>query len=193
MANSKKNVALGKPKASGCFYTAPAGTALPADATTALDKAFQTVGYISEDGVTNATDTENAEIKEMGGGIVLKEISGYGETFQFVMLETNPVALAVRYGTDNVTSTGDNITVKHGMPDGESRVGVFEIMLGRNRVKRIVVPDYTNAEFGDTVYSAGEAVGYEVTLAANPSDLIGGKTCVEYIATVTTSGTTTGK
>ena len=52
--NNKKNVSLGKPKKTGCLYYAPAGTALPTDATTALPAAYTCVGYLSEDGVTNA-------------------------------------------------------------------------------------------------------------------------------------------
>jgi len=42
--NNKKNVSLGKPKKTGCLYYAPAGTALPADATTALTTAYTCVG-----------------------------------------------------------------------------------------------------------------------------------------------------
>ena len=71
--NNKKNVSLGKPKKTGCLYYAPAGTALPTDATTALPAAYTCVGYLSEDGVTNATDTDTTDINEMGGIKVLSE------------------------------------------------------------------------------------------------------------------------
>ena len=91
--NNKKNVSLGKPKKTGCLYYAPAGTALPTDATTALPAAYTCVGYLSEDGVTNATDTDTTDINEMGGIKVLSEISGYGETWQFNMIETNEASL----------------------------------------------------------------------------------------------------
>ena len=139
--NNKKNVSLGKPKKTGCLYYAPAGTALPADATTALPAAYTCVGYLSEDGVTNATDTDTTDINDMGAG--------------------------------------------------ESLVLVFEIAMTGNRVKRIVVADATITEFDDTTYSAGDAIGYGVTMSANPSDLINGATSVEYIAAVTTASTTT--
>ena len=65
--NNKKNVSLGKPKKTGCLYYAPAGTDLPTDATTALPATYTCVGYLSEDGVTNATDTDTTDINEMGG------------------------------------------------------------------------------------------------------------------------------
>lgn len=57
--NNKKNVSLGKPMVAGVAYRAPAGTALPADATTALATAYECVGFLGEDGITNATDTDN--------------------------------------------------------------------------------------------------------------------------------------
>ena len=141
--NNKKNVSLGKPKKTGCLYYAPAGTALPADATTALTTAYTCVGYLSEDGVTNATDTDTTDINEMGGIKVLSEISGYGETWQFNMIETNEASLKLRFGTANVTGTADKLTVYHAIPSGESLVLVFEIAMTGKRVKRIVVADGT--------------------------------------------------
>lgn len=185
--NNKKNVSLGKPKKTGCLYYAPAGTALPTDATTALPAAYTCVGYLSEDGVTNATDTDTTDINDMGGIKVLSEISGYGETWQFNMIETNEASLKLRFGATNVTGTGDKLTVYHAMPAGESLVLVFEIAMTGNRVKRIVVADATITEFDDTTYSAGDAIGYGVTMSANPSDLINGATSVEYIANVATA------
>lgn len=185
--NNKKNVSLGKPKKTGCLYYAPAGTTLPTDATTALPATYTCVGYLSEDGVTNATDTDTTDINEMGGIKVLSEISGYGETWQFNMIETNEASLKLRFGTANVTGTADKLTVYHAIPSGESLVLVFEIAMTGNRVKRIVVADGTITEFDDTTYSAGDAIGYGVTMSANPSDLINGATSVEYIANVTTA------
>lgn len=182
--NNKQNVSLGKPMASGCVYWAPAGTALPTDATTALAAEYKGPGYISEDGITQSTDTDTTDVNDMGGDKVINKISSYAETWQFAMLELNEQSMKLRVGADNVTATGDKMTVKHKMPTGESIVLVFEILLTGNKVKRIVVPDATINEYGDTQYSAGDAIMYDVTYAANPSDLIGGATSVEYIAPI---------
>ena len=185
--NNKKNTSLGKPMASGMVYVAPAGTELPTDATTALDAAYKNVGFISEDGVTNGADTDTTTVNDAGGVTVINEISSYAETYQFAMLETAAAALGVRFETANVKVDGDNLTVDHKMPTGESKVYVFEILMTGNRVKRIVVPDGTVTEYGDTQYHAGDAIVYDVTIAANPSDLIGGATSREYIASIVSS------
>lgn len=186
--NSKKNVSLGKPISTGCVWVAPSGTALPVDANSPLDDAFKCVGYISEDGVTNAVDTDSTDVTDMGGVKVLSEISSYGETYQFAMLELNETSAKLRYGTANVEAPDeDTITIRHAMPTGESSVVVFEILLTGNKVKRIVLPDATISDHGDIQYSAGDAITYDVTLAANPSELIGGASSVEYVAIITTS------
>ena len=66
MADAKL-VTVSKPKVGGAVWRAPLGTTLPTDATTALDKAFKSLGYISEDGMTNANSPESDSIKAWGG------------------------------------------------------------------------------------------------------------------------------
>nr|DAS55627.1 MAG TPA: tail protein [Caudoviricetes sp.] len=179
--NDKSNVSLGKPCAIGGVYYAPLGTALPKDATTPLAEAYKCIGYISEDGLTNSTDTDTTEVKEWGGATVLKEISSYSETYQFAMLEIKADSMKLRYGADNVTNAGDKLHILHGMPKDEHYVVVFEIMLTGNRKQRLVLPDASVVEYDDITYSAGDPITYSVTLSANPSKLIGGKTVDDYV------------
>lgn len=185
--NDKANVSLGKPCAIGGVYYAPLGTALPTDATTALPEAYKCLGFISEDGLSNSTDTDTTEVKEWGGGTVLKEIASYSETFQFAMLEIKADSMKLRYGSDSVTDTGGKLHILHGMPKDEHYVVVFEIMLTGNRKKRLVLPDASVVDYDDITYSAGDPITYSVTLSANPSKLIGGKTVDEYIEPVTSA------
>lgn len=184
MPNNKKNASLGKPMAGGMVYVAPTGTTLPADATTTLPAAYKSVGFISEDGITNSTDTDTTTVTDAGGTTVINEISSYAESYQFAMMETSADALGVRFETSNVKTEGDKLTVDHKMPTGESKIYVFEILMTGNRVKRIVVPDGTITEYGDTQYHAGDAILYDVTVSANPSALIDGATSREYIAPI---------
>lgn len=185
--NDKANVSLGKPCAIGGVYYAPLGTALPTDAATALPEAYKCLGFISEDGLSNSADTDTTEVKEWGGGTVLKEIASYSETFQFAMLEIKADSMKLRYGSDSVTDTGGKLHILHGMPKDEHYVVVFEIMLTGNRKKRLVLPDASVVDYDDITYSSGDPITYSVTLSANPSKLIGGKTVDEYIEPVTSA------
>lgn len=184
--NDKANVSLGKPCAIGGVYYAPLGTPLPKDAKTPLAETYKCLGYISEDGLTNSTDTDTTEVKEWGGATVLKEISSYSETYQFAMLEIKADSMKLRYGADNVTESTGSLHILHGMPKDEHYVVVFEIMLTGNRKQRLVLPDASVVEYDDITYSAGDPITYSVTLSANPSKLIGGKTVDDYIDAVAT-------
>lgn len=68
---SASNVTAAKPKIGGAVSTAPAGTNLPSNAKAVLDAAFKTLGYISEDGVTNENSPESEVVKAWGGQTVL--------------------------------------------------------------------------------------------------------------------------
>ena len=73
--NDSTMVSLGKFKVGGYAYWAPAGTTPPTDSATALPSAYKLLGYLSEDGLTNTTDTDTTEIKDANGTTVMKIIT----------------------------------------------------------------------------------------------------------------------
>ena len=184
MAADKTLVTVGKPKIGGGIYCAPAGTTLPADATTALAEAFKCLGYASEDGVTNARENDE-EIKAWGGDLVLRTMT---DTFTFTLIEAmNPDVLKMAYGAANVTgtlATGISITANDAMQ--EECVLVFDMVFQGGVMKRIVVPKAQVTEVGEIAYTDGDAVGYETTVQANVDG--SGNTHYEYIAQPPTGG-----
>lgn len=178
--NDSTMVSLGKFKVGGYAYWAPSGTALPTDSSTPLAEAFKLLGYLSEDGLTNTTDTDTTEIKDANGTTVMKVITSYAESYQFALLEVLRVEAAkMRYNSDAVTGTDKSMTIKHQMPSDEDFVLVFEIAMTGNVKDRLVIGNGTRAEFGDRQVHAGDAQVYDVTVSAN--DMGNGVTAIEYI------------
>lgn len=183
MSNNASNVSFGKPKATGAVFVAPAGTTLPTDATTALNAAFKGLGYVSEDGLVNSVETDTENVNAWGGDLVLVGQTTFMETFMVNLIETNPEALKVYYGEDNVTVNGDSITITQNSAQLPNVSVVFEIVLTGGRIKRIVVP---NAQIvdrsGEITYVDGEPIAYPALFQAYPD--ANGNSHTEYIAVV---------
>ena len=180
MSDAKK-VTVSKPKVDGAVYRAPLGTTLPTDATTALDKAFKSLGYISEDGLTNSNSPESDSIPAWGGDKVLYYQTAKDDTFGFMLIEAmNEDVLKTVYDDKNVTGTlADGLTVKATADEAADSAWVVETILRGGAVKRIVIPCAHITEIEDIVYKDDEALGYGVTLGATPDD--SGVTHYEYI------------
>lgn len=183
--SKKDNVTAAKPKVGGAMYVAPAGTALPTDATTALAEAFKSLGYISEDGLTNSNSPESEEIKAWGGDIVLTPITGRPDTYSVKLIESlNVEVLKMAYGDDNVTGTLETgITVKANATDLEEHPVVVDMILRNGILKRICIPSAKVSEIGEISYTDADASGYELTLSCQPD--ADGNTHYEYIKEAT--------
>lgn len=161
------NASAGKPKSvSGAVYIAPKETALPTDASTQLDGAFESVGYISDDGLTNSMSMSSDDKKAWGGLIVMSTVTEVVDEFKFTMISPqNEHALKLVFGDDNVTASSSKIDIKKNAKEHEAHAFVVEIIVD-GKAKRIVIPNGKLKETGDVVYNDSDAVGYEVTIAA---------------------------
>lgn len=182
MPNTVSNVTTGKPQVTGGIFRAPSGTAVPTSCKTALAAAYKSMGYIGEDGVTNANSPESDTGKAWGGEIVIAYQTEKPDTYQFVLIESkNTDALKAVYGDDNVTGTlEDEITINATVDDAVEAVWIIEMALRDDYLKRIVIPKGKIVEVGDIVYKDDEITGYEVTVQAFPFE--GKTTHKEYIA-----------
>ena len=162
MANTVSNVTAGKPKVGGAVFRAALGSTLPTDATTALDAAFKSLGYCSEDGVTNSNSPDSTDIKAWGGDTVLNIQESKDDTWQFTLLK------AV-YNDSNVSGTlATGITVTANATESETASWAIDMVLRDGAVKRVVIPNGKISEVGDVQYTDSDAVGYEITITAMP-------------------------
>ena len=183
MANDSSKVFVGKPKSGGAVFVAPAGTALPADATTSLSEQFACLGFISEDGVEQETEDDNQEFKAWGGEKVLTVRISHSEKQKMTFIEQNEEVLKQVYGAENVTGTwSSGIAISHNGNDHAEYVYVIETVLGKASVNRLVIPRGKVIEVGGIVRKDDELLGYETTIDCLADD--SGNNAYEYIATV---------
>lgn len=176
-----ENVSTAKPKVGGAIYSAKLGTELPTDPITELDSDFKSLGYVSEDGLTNENTPESEAIQAWGGDTVAVVQTSKEDSFTYTLIEaTNVNVLKEVYGRDNVTGDLETgITIKANTKELEERTLVIDMILKGGILKRIVIPTAKVFELGEIEYVDEEAIGYETTVHALADK--SGNTHYEYI------------
>ena len=193
MANNNKNVTTGKPKTGGAVFKAPAGTTLPTDAKTALANTYVSMGFISEDGVSNTVGWDSEVIKDWGGTPVLIYEDNKSDEFKVTFIESmSPDVLKAVHGSGNVTGTdaettgGLKVTVNN--DEHEAAVWVVDMIMKGGILKRVVIPSGTITAVEEVVYKKNEVIGYGVTISATTD--ASGNYHYEYLEKPSTSGNT---
>lgn len=183
MANTAANVSTGKPAVAGSVYVETASTStLPTSASGTLT-GFTSLGYVSDDGLTNANTFDSNKIKEWGGADVLSIADNYSDTFKFRLIESlNVDVLKEVFGSSNVTGTltgSTGVTVSAKPVQYTAKKWVIDMIMNGGVLKRICIPAAAISSVAEIAYTAQEAVGYEITLTCTPDS--SGNTHYEYL------------
>lgn len=163
------NVSTGKPKTTGAVFVAPTTATLPTDATSTLGAEFKSLGYISEDGITNDMSSTSEDIRDWSRKVVASIQTETNDSWSMSFIESlNVEVLKLVYGDANVTESDGKITVKANGAEAVEKAFVIDMILNGGKVKRIVLPKGKLSELGEISYSAGGVIAYDATIAALP-------------------------
>ena len=162
MSNTSDNVRVFG-GSTGFVAVAPSGSTLPTDATTGLDSAFDELGYIDENGVTESQGTNTNKVKAWQGGAIVRTVqTEHSLTYKFAALETNAAVLEQFYGQ----SVYDGVVeITGAQPD--TAAWVIHAVDGDDLV-RIVIPSGQVIDRGDVVRNGNDPAVYEFTLECYP-------------------------
>lgn len=153
----------------GEMYSAPTATAAPTTSVSSLNAAFVGLGYVSEDGVTEAyNDTVENIISWQGATVVRANTTESTATLQLRLIETKGETLELYHKgstVDVVSAAQWKIDVKTPQPDVRSFV--LDVLDGTKHL-RIYVARGEVTERGEIVYANGEAIGFEITITCYP-------------------------
>lgn len=177
MANDATRVLVGKPLVTGGILRAPLGTALPTDATTALNAGFEAVGYVTDDGVTKSESRDITKINAWGGDTIGIVQTSFGVDLKFKMAEYLGVAAQTAiYGAANVIATPgvDDApdTLKVTVTSEEPPQGSWIIAMKQGLATvRIVIPRARIGETGDVEFKDDDVASLDTTISCFPDEL----------------------
>lgn len=108
MASNKVNLGIGL--ATGMFYTAPAGTALPTYPSESLGADWKEAGAVTADGITWSTGKDSDPLRNWAKEVERLISSDEGGTVTAPLMYTDQNTLETIFGEDNVTVTAATST-----------------------------------------------------------------------------------
>ena len=176
MANTTAYVSAAKPGVGGAIWMAPLGTAMPASASAPLSEAFESLGYLSEDGLKHNVNMTSQQTKAWGGDVVLSSQTDKNHTYTFSALEAlNSVVMKAVYGAANVSGTlAAGLTTKLNSDELVESTWVFDEILRNGVLKRTVIARGKITTIAEITDSDSNPIAYNITLQAMPDTALSG-------------------
>lgn len=167
------DVNLGTGRASGYFFHAPAGTALPASPLAELGQGWTEVGYIAEDGITWSTGRSSEPLKDWANKIRRQLQSEPTGTVAAPIISTTGEVLKTIFGAANVTATAAttahgalvSVDVAEGVVSGEEAF-LFIMKDGDDAMMLGTTSGFITA-LDDISFQPGSAITWNATVSAD--------------------------
>lgn len=145
------------------IYLAPIGTELP-EGLDDLDPAFEDIGWIHSDGLTESLTGSVEKIRGwQGNNVVRTRMNEPGTTVTFTALETKAQTLGLRYVESDVVSAGGVRSARRSAGQRIApRAAVIDLFDSDDDEiqMRLVIPRLEVAPNGDLVYANADIAGY---------------------------------
>lgn len=162
------NVLVGAGLATGMFFTAPKGTALPTYPGETLTADWTEVGAITEDGITFSLP--NGDVIRNWALVAERKVNTENGSVQAPIMYTTKKVLETLFGASNVTHVAANAS--HGNLDSvaiapdvsaESAAYLF-LMKDGDKLAMLGTSDGLITEIGDVSFSPSEGATWEATI-----------------------------
>lgn len=169
---ASNNVNLGIGLATGMFYTAPAGTALPASPLDTLPADWTQAGAITADGITWSTGKDSEPLRNWAKETERLVGSDEGGSVTAPMMYTTEETLKTIFGTDNVTVTpatatnGKIVSVTVAPGVSASPMAFLFIMKDGDDMLMLGTEKGIVREVGDITFAPTEGITWEATIEA---------------------------
>lgn len=151
----------------GAISMAPVTADPPEDADSRLGEEWPDLGYVSEDGVTEARERSTEQLRAWQNADVVREsVTEATLTYQFTLIETKRETVELYYG--NTLDPDDGSIAIIPAKTGGRHSFVIDLIDGDDFI-RAYLPTAEVTEVGEQVYANGQPVGYQVTITAYPS------------------------
>jgi len=176
MALLADNVRVG---ITGELFVAPLGTTRPTSSSSMLDPAYVGLGYVSEDGVTEAHEDSVENLTAWQNATIVRAVRSESVmTLACTLIETKGELLELFHpgGEIEVVSAGQ-WKLEVPTPTVDRRQFVLNVVDG-TKILRIDVGNGEVTSRGEITYASSDAIGYQITITCYPDS--DGNLCVKY-------------
>lgn len=162
------NVLVGAGLATGMFFTAPKGTALPAYPGESLGAGWTEVGAITEDGIT--LSLPNGDVIRNWALVAERKINTENGQITAPIMYTTKKVLETLFGSNNVThvaasSSHGNLDSVELAPDVSAEPAAFLfLMKDGDKLAMLGSSDALITEIGDVSFTPSEGATWEATI-----------------------------